>query len=418
MSDGLLLFTLLILCQLGLVLFVPLLSALRSGSFAYRWINSFHWFGLFYTLWFIVPQIYFVWSGGFLVGFEGDSQSSLLMACMKSQGILIVFLGLVVVGSQSIRTYGRKAYGEHAIEFEQLDTTWHLLYAILCLVAGSAANLVLGKRNMELEGMRSELVKTTDGMILTAIGFLGAYGFVVLFSDSLRKRHYLLGLVILLLFAAPIFLTGSRARFLWPLVIAIIYYSCQVQRSITLMHVFAGVLCIAAILFSDRLLKEVRGVSTSESKESATTELFERRNFDGFANFTMIANRYQAPARPEVLWFGARDTFMNYFFRDYYLRGVGFGATQPGAAYIGGGMLGVCLLGWLLGVLFGTLDTLVIAGRSPSLLLLYLFAMPWLCAVGGNFVESSDKMLAACFPAFCPLLASISFHSLRRASSF
>lgn len=109
---------------------------------------------------------------------------------------------------------------------------------------------------------------------------------------------------------------------------------------------------------------------------------------------------------------------MNYFFQEFYERGVGFGATLPGAAWIAFGIWGVVAIAAVYGVFLGLLDKSLCSMKSAFSLLLYLFAMPQIAAIAGNQIESVDKILATLTPAAIPYVAQLMLGSRFRQRSY
>ena len=75
-----------------------------------------------------------------------------------------------------------------------------------------------------------------------------------------------------------------------------------------------------------------------------------------------------------------------------------FGSTIPGMLWIAGGMPIMIAGGIVFGISLGLINVGLRQLSDERLLWAYLFAMTWFCAIGGNFQESADKLVAAASP--------------------
>ncbi len=232
-------FFMLITAQIAIV-FAPigLLSRHRIGI-REKWLHPLTWLAGFYLLWFIVPQIYFLYSGGYLVGLERYSIGERLSFGIYSQLFLCLFLGIVVsvsLATQSLLRNNPRRVNE--VNYQLVDHWVFKFYAILCFAVGCVANRYLGEEYLASDEMRSQLVKTTSGMIITSISFFGGYGFAASFTNAIFHKRPFIAVALLTVFALSIFFTGARGRLLWPVVISIFFYSCRRGRFITPYHIF------------------------------------------------------------------------------------------------------------------------------------------------------------------------------------
>ena len=80
----------------------------------------------------------------------------------------------------------------------------------MCFAIGVAAMFILGREHLNSEGMRSALVKTPRGKLLTTFMFFGNFAFAFLFSRMIVKRKFVVAACIVLVFATGVFFTGAR----------------------------------------------------------------------------------------------------------------------------------------------------------------------------------------------------------------
>jgi hypothetical protein len=71
----------------------------------------------------------------------------------------------------------------------------------------------------------------------------------------------------------------------------------------------------------------------------------------------------------------------------------------PGWFFLVGGVPLLCVLAAGYGVMLQVINRWLATTTDPVLVYGYLFAMTWMAAVGGNFMESIDKMVVAFAPA-------------------
>ncbi len=373
-----------------------------------RWFHPLNALGAFYFLWYIVPQIYYVYSGGYVHDMGQYDAPTLLRVGIATQWYLIVFMAIVYatafafdyMTSYLIRT------PTPAIDFSRCDWPIYQIFAYFCLFCGVGATVALGRQFMTMDGMRSALVKTTSGQILTSIMYYGMYGFAFLMSDSLWKRRWWLVGMLVVGFGVPVFFTGSRGRFLFPLVLSIIFFATRKKRLLNPSMIAAGVLCLLIVAFSDQFLMAMR--SDQETRlDSGWVELFEKRNFDGYANMIIVVHSWDLQTDLSVLYRGARNPFMYYYFPDVYEQGVAFGTGIPSYAWIAGYLPMMIIIAMVYGLMMGGLDLILRRTRSPQIYWSYLLSLTWMCAVGSSFIEAADKMMISVSP---PIVAYLLGH--------
>jgi len=249
---------------------------------------------------------------------------------------------------------------------------------------------------MSMSGFRSGMMKTTDGLIFTAIAFFGNFAFAVILSRSIVQRKYLRALATFVVFGGAVFFTGARGRLMFPLLLSLVYvFSFRNAFNWKFVSIVFGV-SLSILIFSDVVLLALKGAQ--EMREVKVAELFTKRNLDGFANFSVISGYDQIPRKPSVLLIGARSTWMEHYFPDMWSQGVGSGSTIPGMFWIAGGWPGLILLGACYGAMLGAINIVLRKLTDERLFWSYLFCMVWVCALGGNFQESMDKMVVAITP--------------------
>ncbi|WP_146514239.1 hypothetical protein [Rubripirellula amarantea] len=382
----------------GLAMVSGVLTSIRT-QYRSKWFHPIAWVAVFYGGWFGIPQVYFLASDGFLVGLEQYDQQTRLQFAVQSQIALIVFLSITMMVALLVQSLGTTTQDRTVeLEMDRALSTSDQLYALICLIVGTGAVIYLGQQNLSSDMMRSELVKTTSGKVLTSLMYFGAYGFAFMLGESLRRKRYFVAAAVLVFFGAPVMMTGARGRFLLPLMSAVVYLSTDRRRLFTPTNVSAAILCIAVIAFADRLLNSVKFDQDVDLGRGAA-EVFERRNFDGFSNFTLIQNTYEGESKPSVLVRGSRDTFMNYYFAEEYSRGVGFGSTVPGTAWIAGRWWGLAIVAVGYGIVLGLLDQWLRRMRDPQSYWCYLISITWFASLAGNYVESIDKLAIVMMPA-------------------
>lgn len=390
----------LIFLQVGLLWALWHASVHGTDLLVYRLANPFCWLIGFYALWFLVPQIFFMAFDGHIIGMERYSTSDLNHIYRETQVYLVIFLSLLTATAFAFYTKaGRSTGKDSASSMLRLsnDLSYDFwLYSFLAI--GTAGNIYVATQNVALfDGFRSEIIRSTSGKIATTLSYFAAFSFTYLLVRSWPARRYALILFITVSFATSVILTGARGRLLWPLFIIAILLACKKEKINIVrvgLYAFFGLLLLLAL---DPFVKIFKFGSDSYvwSLEEFFSPLLHKRNFDGFANFAMIVTHDRILSSPEYLFTGARDVFMETYHPRIYSLGIGFGATLPGMLWISGGIYGLVAGTVLFGIILGLINLWLRRNRSNLFFWSYLFAMPWLCAIGGNLLESMDKMLAA-----------------------
>ena len=392
---------LLIIAQAILLAGIIAVFAFNSRNVFQRFLNPGCWFALFFVMWFWIPQTVTVSYDNFVLGFPQATAESVL----RSQIYLVGFLISVLTGMLFVRVSIFVGPGTKTFPSRTLRSTDSLLLWSYYL-CGLAATLYLGRSLMTSDGFRSELVKTPIGLAATSVQFFGMFAMAVLGGHAMASRRYFRTFLILGCFGTAIFFTGARGRLLWPIALAIAFTWCRADR--IRIGQIAGFLVagLGLLVVFDPLLivlrEGVRHFSIQQVLEKAElADLFlNKRNFDGFANFTLISIRDLAEHSPKVLLVGGRDTFMTTHFPGTLEGGVGFGTTVPGLMWLAGGLWGLLAGGVGYGMVLGIFGVLMARIRREPLAWSYLFAMTWITALGGNLPESLDKMLVVVSPGF------------------
>ncbi len=366
----------------------------------YKWFNPVSFVAGFYSLFFLIPQVYGLASDYYLVGFPPSTEGFREQAFVNAQQVAIIFLFGLLLGTLAGRSISASSVPAQPVDLPDRLSTAQTIVLTGFLAVGVGSYLMLAAQLSGTDEFRSSLVKTTRGQILTTLAFFGNFAFTILLYSLLRQRRRLAAAFLCAIFAASIILTGSRGRLLWPCVIAAILFMIQQDRiRFRLLATVAPIVLIVLVALDPIAASLTTGTWHPPSEYLQFSDLFERRNFDGFSNLALILTEQDAVAQPSLLMSGARDQFMNQYFPEIYARGVGFGATVPGWAFLSGGVVGVVAVA----VVYGFILQILFAGLSRSAGVIwivgYLTAMTWLGAVGGNFVESLDKAFAASLPA-------------------
>lgn len=365
-------------------------------------------FGAFYGVFFLLPQLYGVFADFHIISYEAASVPLRFEVFYRTQIWATLFLAAVLIGSELSSPGKRHGVGSSISRRQpssQLISSRFelsgLQHSALCvyLVIGIAAYLLLAREFASVGGFRSGLVKTARGQALTALGFVANYAVAVYAARLFFRKRYLLSVLLVLPFSIAVLATGSRGRILWPLLIAVVVangYKPGFSQTAKVSVVSFGT---AALMVFDPLSAVLRGEQDIDVLAGLdVARLFEKRNFDGFANFARILNETQTTPDMTVLLRGGRGTFMNEFFPDIFERGVGFGTTFPGWFILAVGVPGMLILGFTFGVSLGLLKYLHVRAESVAARVAFLIFLSWYTAVGGNFVESLDKLVAAVAP--------------------
>jgi hypothetical protein len=354
----------------------------------------------FYILYFGIEQIQYLFNDYMIFGFENYPQDLRRAYYLNTQLYLLFFLFFTAVGYLIIHAIFARRGPAYASENWTIGRKPRASLYLL-LIIGLLATAYLGYQFAAMGGFRSELVKSGSGQIITAISFCANLAFSLVTFHLLRSKRYGMAFVLLAIFGALVLATGSRGRLLWPLVIAFCltfsYRNVFPTTRVLVVAVFAFLL----LSIMDPLRKSlVDPYATFEISEVGAylTDVITRRTFDGFANFSLIVNIGAIEPDLMRLIFGSRDVFMTTFFPDIYRSGVGFGSTYPGYFYISGGLAGIVVLSAYYGAVLAIINVWFRTLRSAFLVTAYFFGIIWFGAVGGDLVESLDKMVIAMAP--------------------
>jgi hypothetical protein len=368
----------------------------------YRYFNPLSFFCLFYFLFFLIEQVFYLCNGFEILGSEAFRGKDLHEIYTRTQVALVAFLCGVAVGSFP---FCLPLWRTKPVDTEELlgasETRVGRGGVWLFFAIGIAATIYLGRTLAASDdAMRSQLVKTTGGKLATALAFFGNFAAAVLVYMQARDRRYLRALAITAVFGAAVLYTGARGRFLWPVSFAVIMVF-SARNMFPAKKVLAFCLAALAILaVMDPLKKALtdRDATFTGADVQTTFETFlDKRNFDGFANFALIYGR--ADITPDLKYArGIRDVFMTTYFYEVYESGVAYGSTFPGYFYLVGGLPALLALSVVFGALLGALNLALRRLRNRWLVTSYLFGIVWLAAVGGDFVESLGKLAVAVAP--------------------
>jgi len=372
---------------------------------------------MFYSLWFLIPQLVSMSNRNFILDYPGATQQLV----QRSQWHLVGFISAILLGVLVVRLLfdNSARTGGINLTFEKLRAADYQLLAIF-YIFGVGATIYLGNQLMNSEGMRSELVKTPVGMLATILSFFGVFSMAVFIGHGLFERRYLMVFFAVVVLGGAIFFTGARGRLLWPLSLAVAYFLCRTNQ-MKIGHILAlGMLGILVLLVFDPLLAALRSTRFSwqevQDKVLISNLFMTKRNFDGFANFTVIVSQDSLAADPNILLRGGRSAFMNHYFPGFLEKGVGFGTTIPGMLWLAGNLKGLIGGAFVYGAILGLLSFWMRWLKTEPMFWSYMFAMTWIAACGGNFQESLDKMIAVVLPGFV-WIAILPFRHLRQEGS-
>ncbi len=364
----------------------------------YKYFNPHAFFGLFVTLFFIIPEIYGLTHYYYLDGFPFAVTERLFI---DGAWLFTVFLGFVCVGMLLARPARVEApiTDRSKMILESIETR-HLKLLTVFLASGVFANLYLAMQLSGSTGFRSQLVKSASGQALTIIVYFGSFAAALLTAYFISVKRYWLGAAVLVTFSASVLLTESRGRILWPAAITVILLISRRAKPPFARLAVIGVLTLVVLLLLDPVNKYLASGTPIQLSDIFNIDApFQRRNFDGMSNFVLISQSGLTEPDWSRWLSGGNVDFMTKFFPDVLASGVAFGVTIPGWLYMAGGVFGVCAGGIFYGMLLGQINRLVRRTIAPELLVGYLFAMTWLGAVGGDFVGSLDKAAASFAPA-------------------
>jgi hypothetical protein len=394
-----------IACQLLLLGALCWTQSRYTSVLMYRYFTPAGFITFWYAMYFIIEQLAYMTNGYTMLGMEALAPDQAVALYERTQLLLLAMLASMVMGSALVPLPRR------TIEPEEFTRSlgkgvgfWTVSAVLAFFVLGMIATIYLGHQFTRLTSLgqfRSGLVKSSDGLMATVVQFLGNFAFSVLLFWLVRARRYLLVAGLVAAFFMAILYTGARGRFLWPTLIGLAVVFAAGNTLPTARLVVFGVLGIFALSIMDPLRKSMVDPTATFTIFSAgdfVSDLLIKRNFDGFANFGLISGMGFIEPNLHRLFTGAREIFMTTCFPVIYRAGVAFGSTLPGYFYVSAGVPGVIILGALYGASLQMINLLLRSLRSIWLLFAYMYGMMWYTAVGADFVESRNKMLAAMAP--------------------
>ncbi len=399
------------LLQLGLLALLLALSASGARNELERVLNPAMLLTFFYTLWMLIPQIFALMPEHSVVGMEHVPPDLRATATFRTQAYLVLFLFAVLVGyATALGVFRDQRPAVLQLAPPLQATNWH--YGLAAYTIGVCAFFVLGRTFHTLPDgtMRSALVKTSTGQVLMTLSFFGSFGVAYLGAHLWLSGRRLLPLALFLVYAWLVLQLGARGRILWPLVTAILFVWGQ-RRRVRLLPVVA--LAVVTLMFLSVIDPLVYGLRYDDFRRFQEAlypvqmfeTLFYSRNFDGFASLLFITYNDLIPAQPYFLIGGARDAYMGTYFPGVYSMGVAFPTSIPGEFWLAGKAPLLGAMSLLYGFGLGLLNQYLRGARRESQVWLYLLLVPWLTAVGGELVESVNKMIAAGAPAVIWIMA-------------
>lgn len=413
---------LLLFCQILILIVLVRCSGSRSTHVLYQRFNPICWLALFYGMWFILPQLLSLLTPGYpLSGFETYDARERIEFIFGGQVCMLAYLLPLCLGVFATLPWLPTESGQR-IDLNRPTSTSGTTYVLICFVLGVSAMYVLGREHLASDEMRSQLVKSTKGKLLTVVMFFGNFAFAFLFSHLLIAKRHVVAVLVLVVFASGVFFTGARGRLLWPLAISVVFVSIYHNQFSTKRIVLVGCFVVCVLLFADPLLTAIRTndpqmfVNRVFNFEHVATTITEKRDFDGFPNVVLMTQLDLAQRDISILYTGAREAFMGTYFPEVLEAGVAFGCPMPGMLWIAAGFPGLLLGGFTFGLALGIINLLLRRIRDERLLWSYLFAMTWFCAIGGEFQEALDKLLIAASPALIWWCASVTLRAFNTKS--
>ena len=394
-----------IACQLLLLAALCWTQSRNTSLVMYKYFTPAGFVTFWYAMYFIIEQLAYMTNGYTMLGMEALPIDKAIAVYERTQLLLLAMLASMTIGSALV------PLPQRSLEPQEFTRTlsngvgpWTVLLVLAFFALGMSATIYLGRQFTHLTSMgqfRSGLVKSTDGLMATILQFVGNFAFSVLLYWLVRARRYLLVVGLVGAFFVAMLYTGARGRFLWPTLIGMAIVFAASNRLPTARLAIAGVLGVFALSIMDPLRKSLvdpTATFTLSSSGDFVSDLLIKRNFDGFANFGLISGMGFIEPHLSRLVTGAREPFMMTCFPTIYRAGVAFGSTLPGYFYVSAGVPGVLILGAIYGAALQMINLTMRSLRSIWLLFAYMYGMMWFGAVGADFVESRNKMLAAMAP--------------------
>jgi hypothetical protein len=372
----------------------------------FRYFNPFGFLAMFYTLFYIIPQVMGIFTGYDIIGYPPISEDTMYQIFVQGQFFLVLFLFMIALGAAAVSVpFLRRPRFEFEAIFPKKFSLIENSYLWACFFLGFIGLAYLAKSSFSLTGFRSELVKSVPGALATAVSFFTNFAFALITYQLVVNKRIVRATVLLIVFGGAIMLTGARGRLLWPLAITAFLIIGHRNQ----LNVVRSVLVAAFLVVILSILDPLRAMALSGKFEAidiggSVAKLFISRNFDGFANFSLIVDYDLIVPNITYLFEGSRDVFMYTYFYDVYTSGVAFGSTFPGWLYISGGTVGLLFLSILYGAVLAAVGVAIRKTRSPYLITSYMFMAIWFTAVGGDAVESINKMVVAGLPGLIAAL--------------
>lgn len=400
----------LLLLQIALLVLLVAIARQRAAHPLERAFNPAALLCFFYVLWMLIPQAYALLPAHAVIGLEHVPSDLRFAAVLPTQGLLLVFLGCLTIGYATVLGLFSPAGPAKLYSPPLQPTQWH--YGLATYAVGIAAFFVLGRTLEALPDgtMRSALVKNTAGQIMMTLSFFGSFGVAYLCAHGWLRGQRLRALVLFLLYAWLVLQLGARGRILWPAVTALLFVWGQTGQLRTGRLLIMAVLALATLSLLDPLVYGLRNDDYARLRDALSPlamleTLFYGRNFDGFANLLFINQQDRIPEQASLLFSGSRDVYMNTYYPDIYAMGVAFPTTVPGEFWLAGRLPLLTAMSLLYGAALALFQLFARHARRESQLWIYLLLLPWVTAVGGELVESLQKMMAACAPAVLWMLA-------------
>lgn len=394
-----------LLVQIVLLWFILWRIQFRLGS-ARRVFSPVCWFILFYGLVFFMPQMAMpasnfplIWTGNTVIygNLERVLETQMVLATFLAGFTL--FFSLFMGNSQQQPS---ELYNNLKVRINFGRGTFLIgLIATLAMYVSMAG-----------QGPRSEIVSTTSGKALYAASFFFTLGFLLLAANSIQNRNYIRLLVLLALFAVPLFLLGGRGRVLWPLVSLLAWAVVAGYVRLNLLKVGLVVVLLFVILQAmDPVLLYLRDLRTVDTAlqdfwaNLSGRSLFFGRNFDAFHNVAIIVNLDRVAHDFSYIFSGSQSAFMKTYFPEVWRGGVGFPATLPGGLWMAGNWYALFGGGAIFGLIYAVLTRYYLFKlKFHTDLIAFLMFMPLVANIGTSILDSYTKIMAMVFPGLLIIL--------------
>ena len=356
------------------------------------------WLILFYVLVFYLPQFFMPAFNFPLIGAYNVVSYGNIEGVVATQRVLVAFLAATTAGYV---VSGTKPPAQAALA--PIGAREARLGLVFLIIGGAAVAAMLLTLNPN--SARSTIVASSLGKVLYALSFWYTLGYMMIAAWLIKKKQWLILLVLTGLFAAALLPLGGRGRILWPVAGLVAWTAITGTAKVRF-----GKLAVAAVILGivlqalDPILLYYKGYDSADQAMQRfqdglqlETWLF-GRNFDAFHNLAVIVTQDRIPISPTYLIKGAQAPFMTTYFPSVAAGGVGYPATLPGGLFLSGRFVAVIGLGVGFGVLLGTVARLYRRCRTELAIIVYCIAMPWLAHVGIAWLDSYLKMAALILP--------------------